>query len=35
MKLGAFSDSLNVKDITASKLFYENLGFSVLAGDIR
>ena len=27
MKLGAFSVSLNVKDIKASKLFYENLGF--------
>ncbi len=35
MKLGAFSISLNVKDIQASKLFYENLGFTVLAGDIK
>jgi len=35
MKLGAFSVSLNVKDITASKLFYENLGFKLLAGDIK
>ena len=35
MKLGAFSISLNVKDIKASKLFYENLGFNVLAGDIK
>ena len=35
MKLGAFSVSLNVKDIKASKLFYENLGFNVLAGDIK
>jgi catechol 2,3-dioxygenase-like lactoylglutathione lyase family enzyme len=35
MKLGAFSVSLNVKDINASKLFYENLGFVVLAGDIK
>ena len=35
MKLGAFSISLNVKDITASKAFYENLGFIVLAGDIK
>ncbi len=34
MKLGAFSVSLNVKDITASKAFYENLGFAVFAGDI-
>jgi predicted enzyme related to lactoylglutathione lyase len=35
MKLGAFSISLNVKDINASKLFYENLGFVVFAGDIK
>lgn len=35
MKLGAFSVSLNVKDINASKSFYENLGFSVFAGDIK
>ena len=34
MKLGAFSISLNVKDINASKLFYEKLGFEVFAGDI-
>lgn len=34
MKLGAFSISLSVKDIKASKQFYENLGFTVLAGDI-
>jgi catechol 2,3-dioxygenase-like lactoylglutathione lyase family enzyme len=34
MKLGAFSISLSVKDIQASKAFYENLGFSVFAGDI-
>jgi len=34
MKLGAFSVSLSVKDIHASKTFYENLGFAVLAGDI-
>ncbi|HMQ61041.1 MAG TPA: VOC family protein [Flavilitoribacter sp.] len=34
MKLGAFSISLSVKDIKASKEFYENLGFSVFAGDI-
>jgi hypothetical protein len=32
MKLGAFSVSLNVKDITTSKQFYENLGFKVFAG---
>jgi lactoylglutathione lyase len=34
MKLGAFSVSLNVKDIEASKSFYENLGFQTLGGDI-
>lgn len=34
MKVGAFSVSLSVKDIKASKEFYENLGFSVFAGDI-
>ena len=33
MELGAFSVSLAVKDIEASKLFYEKLGFTVLAGD--
>lgn len=35
MKLGAFSISLAVKDIHASKQFYEHLGFSVFAGDIE
>lgn len=34
MKLGAFSISLNVKNINNSKAFYEKLGFSVFAGDI-
>ena len=34
MKLGAFSMSLSVKDIKASKLFYETLGFNVFAGDL-
>jgi lactoylglutathione lyase len=34
MKLGAFSISLAVKDIEASKAFYEKLGFEVFAGDI-
>ena len=34
MKLGAFSVSLNVKDIHKSKLFYEDLGFEVLGGNI-
>lgn len=33
MKLGAFSMSLSVKDLQASKDFYEKLGFSVFAGD--
>lgn len=33
MELGAFSVSLTVKDIEASKLFYEKLGFKVFAGD--
>ena len=35
MKLGAFSISLNVKDIKASKSFYENLGFKVFGGDLE
>lgn len=35
MKLGAFSISLSVKDIMASKEFYESLGFIVFAGDIK
>lgn len=35
MSLGAFSVSLSVKDINASKEFYEYLGFSVFAGDIK
>jgi len=35
MKLGAFSISLSVKDIKASKQFYENLGFTILAGDME
>lgn len=33
MELGAFSISLAVKDIDASKAFYEKLGFTVFAGD--
>lgn len=33
MELGAFSVSLSVKDIEASKRFYEKLGFTVFAGD--
>ena len=35
MKLGAFSASLSVKDIKASKQFYETLGFSVYAGQME
>jgi len=35
MKLGAFSISLNVKDINVSKKFYENLGFNVMGGDLK
>ncbi|MCA0991738.1 VOC family protein [Pseudalkalibacillus hwajinpoensis] len=34
MNLGAFSVSLSVKDIQASKNFYEKLGFQTLGGDI-
>jgi catechol 2,3-dioxygenase-like lactoylglutathione lyase family enzyme len=34
MELGAFSISLTVKDIAASKAFYEKLGFTVFHGDI-
>jgi predicted enzyme related to lactoylglutathione lyase len=33
MELGAFSISLAVKDIAASKHFYEKLGFTVFMGD--
>ncbi|MEQ1517313.1 MAG: VOC family protein [Usitatibacteraceae bacterium] len=33
MKLGAFSISLAVKDIAASKSFYEKLGFTVFGGN--
>ncbi|MCB2204890.1 VOC family protein [bacterium] len=34
MQLGNFSVSLAVKDIHASKAFYERLGFSTFGGDI-
>ncbi|MHC4235608.1 MAG: VOC family protein [Planctomycetota bacterium] len=34
MELGAFSISLAVKDIEASKAFYEKFGFNVFGGDI-
>jgi hypothetical protein len=33
MELGNFSVSLAVKDIKASRLFFEKLGFSVFTGD--
>ena len=33
MHLGAFSISLSVKDLSASRAFYEALGFEVFAGD--
>lgn len=33
MELGSFSVSLAVKNLEASRLFYEKLGFSVFAGD--
>lgn len=33
MKLGAFSISLNVKDIDASQAFYRKFGFEPFAGD--
>lgn len=33
MQLGAFSISLTVKDIQASKSFYEKFGFSVFGGN--
>lgn len=35
MKPGAFSVSLHVKDLNASKVFYENLGFNVFAGGMN
>lgn len=34
MELGAFSISLAVKDIEASRAFYEKLGFTSFGGDI-
>lgn len=33
MELGAFSISLAVEDLEASKRFYENLGFTTFGGD--
>lgn len=35
LKLGAFSQSLSVKDLAASKEFYEKLGFEKLGGDVK
>jgi predicted lactoylglutathione lyase len=35
MKLGAFSISLNVKDLKISKEFYEKLGFTAFAGSME
>ena len=35
MKLGAFSISLSVQNLTISKVFYENLGFAVFAGGME
>lgn len=35
LKLGAFSLSLNVKDLEASKSFYETLGFQVSGGSMN
>ena len=34
MELGAFSVSLTVKDIHASKAFYEKLGFEAVLGEL-
>lgn len=34
MELGTFSISLTVKDITASRAFYEKLGFEQFGGDM-
>jgi len=35
MNLGAFSVSLNVKDLKVSKEFYESLGFKIFGGEIE
>ena len=35
MQLGNFSISLTVKDVSASKEFYEKLGFKVSGGDLK
>jgi len=33
MELGAFSISLAVKDLAASRAFYEKFGFAIIGGD--
>jgi lactoylglutathione lyase len=35
MQLGAFSISLAVKDLEASKTFYEKFGFKVISGNAK
>jgi catechol 2,3-dioxygenase-like lactoylglutathione lyase family enzyme len=35
LQLGAFSVSLNVKDLSRSKEFYEKLGFSQMGGNMK
>ena len=35
LPLGAFSMSLNVKDLQKSKEFYEKLGFAQMGGDMK
>lgn len=35
LKLGAFSVSLNVKNLQTSQVFYENLGFTTFAGNSK
>lgn len=35
MNLGAFSISLNVKDLLVSKEFYEKLGFIIFGGQVE
>lgn len=34
MHLGAFSNSLNVKDLNASANFYQTLGFTIFGGSV-
>lgn len=35
LKLGVFSNSLSVKDLTVSKEFYEKLGFTTMGGSME